>query len=143
MRSYSFSLRITIHQRPCSIASSSSTRCSRDQDACCDKGKHGLNRGIYEPVLRTRCAKSSRYKGPSLASPFPLWSLHTCPSLVPLSICDWVRAEQLPGWSQCPTGLLGVQLKPDNDIPLVCLLVLHSANAAQARLPGNLQRLVM
>jgi hypothetical protein len=52
--------------------------------------------GIYEPVLRTRCAKSSCYKGPSLASPFPLWSLHACPSLVPLSICDWVRAEQLP-----------------------------------------------
>lgn len=80
------------------------------------------------------------YQGPSLASPFPLWSLHACPSLVPLSICDWVRAGQLPGWSQCPTG---VQLRRVIADMLLGASLTHAFfDAAHAWLQGTLQHLV-
>jgi hypothetical protein len=66
--------------------------------------RQGLRAGSTNRCSGHVVPKVVGYKGPSLASPFPPWSLHARPSLVPLSICDWVRAGQLPGWSQCPTG---------------------------------------
>lgn len=79
----------------------------------------GLRAGSTNRCSEHVVPKVVCYQGPSTFCPFFLGVLASLPMLVcpwgPFSICDWVRAEQLPCWPRCFTiwrRLLSMPTRP-------------------------------